>query len=205
MNYIFIVNEVKDGTEDSEVRDLVRSNAKNIYDEIEVYRPTVDKGKKKRSYSLEFVKRIVHRTSIKSKENSTCIVFTEGECLTDLSQNALLKTLEDSRYSFVIFIKNISILLDTIQSRCNIIYINRKVSSKEVVKNVDHSKIEVDVLSKMQREEVITFLDRYYQNLSNEDKIIFYEYFDDAVKKIKANCKVDASLYNLLGSIEKIV
>lgn len=149
---------------------------------------------KDKSYKIEEIRNFISKLNNKQTGmvGNLFYILLNGDSLPPITQNALLKTLEDSSYSIGILVKNIDSLLPTIKSRCQVIQL--RVTSDEL--KVDKTELDFGKLAKMERVDAISTLENAIASLSNE-KILNSLQFQDAINKLNANCKVEAVMIEL--------
>lgn len=159
---------------------------------------------KEKSYKVEEIKEFVRRISLKKDSNTSKIVsvITKGDSLSPIVQNSLLKPLEDSDVNLLILVKNPHSLLPTVRSRMQEKHMSISkdefLTDNKNLKDLDFDAI--TSLSKLERSEVVKNLESIIESIDSSqiDKVLFYQ---DAIHKINANCKVEAVLIELIAKI----
>lgn len=159
---------------------------------------------KAEKYTIDEIKAFTRNLGKKpnSSKNTKSIVYVilKAETLSNVCQNALLKTLEESEYSIILNTNSEQILLPTIRSRCQVEYLK---NDQEAITNstelLDFSNIAT--WAKKDRAEVKLFLANKMNELK-PDEVEKALIIEDAIKKIDANCKVDAVLFELVSKLK---
>jgi len=151
------------------------------------------------SYKIEEIRDFLSKINKKQSEFTRNIfyILKSGDKMSQVVQNSLLKTLEESNYSIGILVKNEAALLPTIRSRCQILYLDFKIEE-----NIDSDDIGFDEISSMAKQEridVVTSIEhKMYSIIKTPTKAIFYQ---DALNKLNANCKIESVLVELVEKL----
>lgn len=153
------------------------------------------------NWKIEEIRNFLNKVNKKQSEFTSRIfyILKNGDKLNPVCQNALLKTLEESNYSIGILVKNEASLLPTIKSRCQNIYLNTEAENSD---SEDIKFDEIIQLSKSERKDVLSLLEqKMYSSIAIPAKGLFYQ---EAINKINANCKVEATLIELVENLKSI-
>jgi DNA polymerase III delta prime subunit len=153
---------------------------------------------KDQSYKIDEIKDFIKTLRKKQSEFTQDIFYLimSSDSLSTICQNALLKTLEESPYNIGLVVENSSSLLPTIHSRCSSIQIEIDATDKKEI--IDPITInDIAQISKLDRNEAIKKLETTLASITSDNfqQILAYQ---NAIDKLKANCKIEAVLYELL-------
>lgn len=149
-------------------------------------------------YKIEQIKELIKSFSRKKDlENEYIYVVMKAELLTDVTQNALLKTLEESDYSIIFVTSNIDSLLPTLISRCQTLFDNSLHKDIADSKQNVFAIADIARLSKLTRPELISMLESKI-NSQEIDNILFYQ---KAIDQINSNCKIESILFELVNKL----
>jgi DNA polymerase III gamma/tau subunit len=165
---------------------------------IEYIQPEKEKNKTKEEYSIAQIKNINSKFFRKNTtpNQEKLLVLTSGNKIPHISQNAFLKTLEESIGSIIILTDSLESLLQTIRSRCEV-YNSEEITKDNNFKDDTEISLEnLSVLAKLDREKLKEILQNKSKSMRDYNLVIKY---DAAIKKITANCKTEAVLLELLS------
>ncbi|BDQ04695.1 MAG: hypothetical protein KatS3mg084_0213 [Candidatus Dojkabacteria bacterium] len=158
-------------------------------------------------YSIDAIRDFIRKVNLTSVQTEVLNIYliVQADLISPVSQNILLKVLEDTNKTIFMTVSNINAILPTIRSRCVEIFCRDSqgralsfISSPEVV------NIEFDELVNLDREQVINRLLEYQYLLSMHDSnYLSILALERAIKLLQSNCKVEAALLELkdkLGS-----
>ncbi|MFW5720082.1 MAG: hypothetical protein ACOCXT_03590 [Candidatus Dojkabacteria bacterium] len=168
------------------------------------FRPEKAKNRKNVQYTADQIREFIRGQVQKRdpEEPEQVCVFLQADTMSHIVQNMLLKTLEESPYHVLLLVENVDSLLSTIRSRCQTEYIVIKDRQRKngVPELLDLSSAEkVVALAKQERDEVIRVLELEMQATPSAEysRILALQ---EAVHKIKANCKVEAVLFEYVNN-----
>lgn len=153
------------------------------------------------NYKIAEIKKLTTKLARKSSnELEDVYVLMQCDRMSNICQNALLKTLEDSKYSLILVVGNLGALLPTIQSRCFVEYIETDKTNSSHSELILNDYDDISSVAKYERDKVRTMLVQMVNDSVqlNPDILLFYE---EAIKKLDANCKIESILYELLSKI----
>lgn len=153
-----------------------------------------------KSYKIDEIRSFINQLN-KKQNNLTKNIFyilTNGDDLSVICQNALLKTLEESKYPIGIIVTNPFNLLPTVLSRCQIVFINFKKKTYET--DIEITFDNISELTKLERKDLIALIEQKMFSCSEFLDILHYQ---DAINKLKANCKTESVLLDLYFKIKQ--
>ncbi len=169
------------------------------------FRPEKAKNRKNVQYTADQIREFIRGQAQKRNPEvpEQVCVFLQADTMSHIVQNMLLKTLEESSCHILLLVENVDSLLSTIRSRCQTDYIVIKDRQRKngVHELLDLSSAEkIVALAKNERDEVIRILELEMQATPSAEysRILALQ---EAVHKIKANCKVEAVLFELVNGI----
>jgi DNA polymerase III delta prime subunit len=140
---------------------------------------------KELSFSIDSAREIKKINSLsKNNKNSFRVFFIETKKIEEVSQNALLKTLEEPQENtiFFLFIEDLDLILDTLKSRARIISGNEKKSTERASEFVNgdyvsREKMIEKILKKYtnEKENKSQKTKEDFLNLFSEIEVIFLE------------------------------
>lgn len=177
---------------DEVVREI--KSAANIRDNLKINLVYPDDVK----YKIEQIKKFIktfHKK--KDEENEYVNILMRSELLSDVTQNALLKTLEESDYSVILVTSNLDSLLPTLISRCQTLIL--KDEGESFTKTTTELNFKsIASLSKLPREEVVALIEGklFEGDLS---KILILQ---EALNQLNSNCKIESVLFELVSKLK---
>lgn len=117
---------------------------KGIHPDVQTFSPLKDR----KSISIEQIRDVVEHAGLRPYEEGVKVfILDPADTMSGAAANSLLKTLEEPTRdtAFILLTSSADLLLPTIKSRCQIIFI-RPEEPEEVV---DHSKVVEDVLDRL--------------------------------------------------------
>jgi hypothetical protein len=153
----------------------------------------------KTSYQVSDIDRFKKKLSFSKNINNQnhFYLLTHGHNMSNVIQNSLLKTLEESKYPIGIITSNHNSLLPTLYSRCQVILIDEELYTNE------YFELDYDSMLKMERKELIIYLEKYIKNLDMQN-FLQIDNLDKALKMIKANCKIEPVIIELQRNLQRI-
>lgn len=160
-------------------------------------------------YTLQDLKSFIKKANLANKANELkVLVIVNFELFSEIMQNALLKTLEDSKCVFVLVCSTTVNILSTVKSRCIEYYdeeynqeiLNNKLNGDDLSDALKKFLIELDD-KEISREELLDQLKAICNtsvNLENNDIV---NLILDAIKKLESNCSIMAVIYNLRSNL----
>lgn len=157
---------------------------------------TPKEGKYTSEEIREFFEQI---TRSRLQSENTIHIIMQCELITPVTQNIMLKPLEESNCVIILSVNNPASILPTIRSRCNEIYVE-KTLGKNQSSRIKEIKLDLPKLSKMDRETLIAELVFLVDNSNADYKVILA--FEESIKMLKANCKIESVLAELYRKVQ---
>lgn len=161
------------------IRLLGKDKEKQYVDIVEFRMP-----KDKKSIGIDEIKSIIQETTKKPYEgDKKVIMLYKADSMTEAAQNAFLKTIEEPpKGIFIILLcEKLEHILDTIKSRCQVYKLNR-----------------------LSEEEMLKFLNRKFENLS-EDELKAVSAFSDGIPGRAERFLEDKSLMEIRDTVIDIL
>jgi DNA polymerase III subunit delta' len=191
MNYILISKELSKLDNDAILYEISRV----LKDKDSKFLITNPKESK---YKINEIKLWSEKLWRKSVDDGKKIVHVllKAETLSPICQNALLKVLEETKHIIILVSDNISPILPTVISRCQVVNLELNIVENEINESVNIDFNNVPEVAKLGRDSVKKIL----QSMLNQSDLDNYEnilLISTAVKKVDANCKIESVLYEL--------
>lgn len=164
---------------------------------LQIINPPTD-NKKRTQYSVEDISKVLGK-EIKKYETNQLFIFFESEKLTSVCQNFLLKTLEDSKHSYM-FISSSNRFLSTFVSRCYLSYLD--MSNSKFQGKINSTLPNLENISEILEVRRDKLLEDFRQSQSIDEA--FAIPLEDMIKHLDANCKIESALYNFLWQTKQI-
>jgi len=155
---------------------------------------------KDKAYKIEEIRTFINQLNKKQNDytNKRFYILSAGDNLSAVCQNALLKTLEESKYSVGILVSNPFSLLPTVTSRCQITFLDFQNSPTDINSEVVFE--DISGLAKLERRELVLLVEQKMLSLNNFSHAPYYQ---EAINRLNANCKAESVLIELFDKIKQ--
>ncbi len=193
MNYLLItrVNEITFLY--SEIENLLKK-----YDTKLLFHVITPKDGK---YSIDTIRDFIRKVSLTTVQTGFLNIYliVQADLIPPLSQNILLKVLEESDKTIFMTVNNVNAILPTIRSRCIEIFCgNRQAKYLSSSVPQKEAKIDFDELMNLDREQLINKLLEYQYFLTmHNNSHLYILALERALKLLQSNCKVEAAILEL--------
>lgn len=178
------------------IQNIVRKKINFIPEEPSFNVITPKEGKYTSEEIREFFEQI---TRSRLQSENTIHIIMQCELITPVTQNIMLKPLEESNCVIILSVNNPASILPTIRSRCNEIYVEKTLGENQSSR-IKEIKLDLPKLSKMDRETLIAELVFMVDHSNADHKVILA--FEESIKMLKANCKIESVLMELDRKIQ---
>ena len=173
------------------IQDIVKKKINFIPEEPSFNIITPKEGKYTSKEIRKFFDQI---TRSRLQSENTIHIIMQCELITPVTQNIMLKPLEESNCVIILSVNNPASILPTIRSRCNEIYVEKMIGENQSSR-ITEIKLDLPKLSKMDRETLIAELVFMVDSSNADHKVILA--FEESIKMLKANCKIESVLAEL--------
>ncbi len=156
-------------------------------------------------YTIDAIRDFIRKVNLTSVQSEVLNIYliVQADLIAQLSQNILLKVLEDTNKTIFMSVSNINAILPTIRSRCiEILCRNRQVRDLSFLASQKEANIDFDELMNLDREQMINKLLEYQYFLTMHDNShIHILALERALKLLQSNCKVEAVILELKNKL----